>query len=63
MQVHHIIPRALVGKAKAICPSFDLDGADNLIALPTADYKEQFLKVNGMEKHNIKVGMMDTREV
>ena len=26
-------------------------------------YPEQFLKVNGMEKHNIKVGMMDTREV
>ena len=39
MQVDHIIPRALQAKAKAICPGFDLDGADNLIALPTANYQ------------------------
>lgn len=38
MQVHHIIPRALQAKAKAICPGFDLDGPENLITLPDKNF-------------------------
>jgi hypothetical protein len=34
--VHHVIPKAgpIVALAKKICPDFDVNSADNLIALP-----------------------------
>ena len=49
MQVHHIIPRALQAKTKAICPGFDLDGPENLIALP-----DKNLTISGLVKLSIK---------
>jgi hypothetical protein len=34
-QVHHIIPFELEAQVKAICPNYDMDSKNNLIALPT----------------------------
>jgi RHS repeat-associated protein len=34
-QIHHMIPQKLAAEAKRLCPTFDVDDANNLIALPT----------------------------
>ncbi|OTG87822.1 hypothetical protein B9T35_17590 [Acinetobacter sp. ANC 3832] len=34
MQVHNIIPKEVADEAKEICPGFDVESSENLIALP-----------------------------
>lgn len=36
-QVHHIIPQQYISDAKKLCPNFDINSPNNLIALPKYD--------------------------
>lgn len=38
MQIHHIIPREVSSEVKALCPGFNLDDSENLIALPDQNH-------------------------